>query len=805
MPSPGSPEEGQGDVPMAQADALPSCTFQILLQQLASAYECQVRENRLLKQEKDELNVRLSDVKLRTPTIATDSTAELASVQDTSVDELRGSTANCSGMPQARDAHIDFYATQMNNAPEHSSLANQWFSGPCAYSDLLKSGLEDRMDDFAMSALPEDIAFPPDHFGSDEVERPPRCSVRSVQSATSEKITAWVFDNDSGNNTLLDAEGGATEEEHSVNFDLMPAWKKEVDADMAVAANRSHMSMSLEDEVELMVDGARGRKSEIRHAHSAEPDPSISPAWLQRCMAYPQSPQRVAWDMLGGTLVVYDVFFLPLSAFVIVEHPIAHAITYLALAYWTSNIFASLTVGYVKDGITITSPELVVMHYLKTWCIIDILVVVPDWMDVFVSGSSTTDTEQKNMKLLNVVRFLRLAKLVRLARLKKVIDGAMDMVDSEATTIMLRIVKMLALMVMITHFITCLNFAVSKSSNKNNWIQHYGIDDWDWEDAYGIAFHWTLTQFTPSSKPPLQPQNRQERAFSICVVMFALVGFSYVVGSITQSLTQLRSMNEGRTVQLWTLRRYLRHNRVSMTLTGRIHKYIEHKMLQRQDFSVMSGAGNLLPKLSTQLRGELQCEITVPHLQVHPLMARLSECNMSTMRRLAFEAITPHSLAEDDLAFTPGEQAMHFSVVVLGKLIYSRIVNGIKKREWVDLREDWIAEPALWCTQWHHLGELKAHMPSELLQISPAKFAHIVSMNVASFICALTFSQNYVLWLNTQSYWDLSDITQGEEMTSQLELMLPMSIDVTPTKKDVISKGGPNRLTKNLVKLFKTA
>lgn len=38
---------------------------------------------------------------------------------------------------------------------------------------------------------------------------------------------------------------------------------------------------------------------------------------------------------------------------------------------------------------------------------------------------------------------------------------------------------------------------------------------------------------------------RQERLFSIVVIIFALVGFSYVVGSITGSLTQLRALKVG--------------------------------------------------------------------------------------------------------------------------------------------------------------------------------------------------------------------------------------------------------------------
>ena len=52
-----------------------------------------------------------------------------------------------------------------------------------------------------------------------------------------------------------------------------------------------------------------------------------------------------------------------------------------------------------------------------------------------------------------------------------------------------------------------------------------------------------ITQFTPSSMH-VQPQNILERTFAISVVIAGLVGFSYLVGSITGSLTELRKMKD---------------------------------------------------------------------------------------------------------------------------------------------------------------------------------------------------------------------------------------------------------------------
>ncbi|CAK0877263.1 unnamed protein product [Prorocentrum cordatum] len=71
----------------------------------------------------------------------------------------------------------------------------------------------------------------------------------------------------------------------------------------------------------------------------------------------------------------------------------------------------------------------------------------------------------------------------------------------------------------------------------------------------------------------------------LCVVVFALVGFTYIVGSITGSLTQLRSLSEGSAKMFWDLRRYLTHFRVQPTLALRIlriEEYLEHAWARQQ-------------------------------------------------------------------------------------------------------------------------------------------------------------------------------------------------------------------------------
>merc|ERR1719221_2539193 len=128
------------------------------------------------------------------------------------------------------------------------------------------------------------------------------------------------------------------------------------------------------------------------------------------------------------------------------------------------------------------------------------------------------------------------------------------MIDSEYASIVANIVKMILLVLVINHLISCLWYAIGTSPGFGDatWLKHHAFDDADWSYQYATSFHWSITQFTPSSMH-VQPQNIRERVFAITVVVLALVGFSYVVGSITGSLAQLRSMSNDGAQQFWNL------------------------------------------------------------------------------------------------------------------------------------------------------------------------------------------------------------------------------------------------------------
>jgi len=498
-----------------------------------------------------------------------------------------------------------------------------------------------------------------------------------------------------------------------------------------------------------------------------------SKGFVRHFISPPGSPYRLAWDIVGALLIVYDSLTIPLQVFELPSSLFMFIMDCLTLVFWTINMFASLTTGHFRNGVVEMRFSHILRAYLRTWFFVDLAVVVPDWyfsLDAIASMGRAQSGAGNTVKMLRIVRLVRTVRLVRLLKLRWILAAINELLNSESASIVANIFKMISMLLVINHFIACMWFVISDMRDTSDtWIKYHQFDNSSWDYQYLTSLHWSITQFTPASMH-VQPQNSVERTFAITVVVFALVGFSYLVGSITNSLSQLRSMSEDHSKQFWTLRRYLKHHQVPMTLNVRIQRYLEHAW-QRQKSGVSEP--KLLGLLSEQLLNELQCALSIPHMVVHPLFEYLNEISDVTVQRLAVKAISRRNLARLDRLFFPGETATHVYFVVQGQLRYIREdFQGKTHMEIVDSNEDWISEPVLWTDTWTHLGTLQAITEAELLLVDGGGFGDIISRNPSVFGVVKVYAERFMRAMNATRREDLSDISQGEDISGRLRMFI---------------------------------
>lgn len=229
-------------------------------------------------------------------------------------------------------------------------------------------------------------------------------------------------------------------------------------------------------------------------------------------------------------------------------------------------------------------------------------------------------------------------------------------------------------------------------------------------------------------------------------------------------------MGQATSRQFWHLRRYLKRNHVSPRLSKRITQFILHAHTVEQEKMDVKQV-TVMRHLSQQLMAELKCAMTLGHLELHPLFAHLNETANITLNSIVKDAVSQSSMARSDILFLPSKTSKSMYFVKNGRILYTRkLDSGETKTDMVNADEGWIAEPALWCATWVHVGEAKAKSEVDLLLVDSKRFEEILNLvRPLARLCAM-YARAYLSWLRLS---DLSDVIQGDQEADRIREFIP--------------------------------
>merc|ERR1719204_2297356 len=165
------------------------------------------------------------------------------------------------------------------------------------------------------------------------------------------------------------------------------------------------------------------------------------------------------------------------------------------------------------------------------------------------------------------------------------INNLYDLIDDEHSFMLAELVKLMLVVIGLNHIIACGWFLVGKNAHGLgmaswiSWNENFLAMGIDYQ--YATSLHWSLTQFTPASMD-VMARNILERIYSIIVLLFALVGFSSIVGTVTTSMTTIRHIKCDKQKQFWKLRRYLSQRKVSADLQKRVLRFADYQVSKQE-------------------------------------------------------------------------------------------------------------------------------------------------------------------------------------------------------------------------------
>mmetsp|Transcript_61204 Transcript_61204/g.138386 ORF Transcript_61204/g.138386 Transcript_61204/m.138386 type:complete len:847 (-) Transcript_61204:258-2798(-) len=532
----------------------------------------------------------------------------------------------------------------------------------------------------------------------------------------------------------------------NLNFLLLPEWQ-DADSVQPLSIGNSVFSASIAME-----------KAESELELIDEPEYREEGCWPTM---NPNSRHRLAWDLMGIVILVYDLMATPLEiAFTLPYTPGLQVISMTVLGYWTCDIPMSFLVGYHRpDGRLIMSFRRIAHKYLTTWFALDIFLVSIDWF--FTLPRTGVDLGGLSFGLtFRVLRVVRVLRLLRLGKLRPLLFKFQDHINSEYVATIVSISKYITFIIAVNHFIACGWHWLAKGFEDDDstwtWLKEAGIENKSIVFRYATALHWSLTQFTPASMEVV-PENIYERWYSVLVLLFALCVFGSFVSSVTAAMTNLRKMTTWFDTQVWLLRKYFRERGISRTLSGRIQRYVTLRV-EAQRARVQESSCELLKLITPALNNELRSELCTPHICEHFLFDVINQRSEGLIRNLCLSAFTQVRLSRSDVIFNLGNKAQTMHFITFGVVSY-RPAWDLGKSTHLTTGQ-WCCEPSLWMV-WQHVGRAHANVESELLDLSAAKFRDVVVEHPSQVKFVRSYGASFVRQLQAihDKGGDISDLS----------------------------------------------
>jgi len=433
----------------------------------------------------------------------------------------------------------------------------------------------------------------------------------------------------------------------------------------------------------------------------------------------PSSNRRMAWDLLSLGCLTFDVISCPLIVFDMPEPQGLRLVNFSITIFWVLDIVVNLVSGFHTMGLTEMRPAKVARRYLRKWFMADVIVVALDvTLQAMQAGIVDFVGFVRLGKIVRLSRLFRLLRLVRMMKMPAILEKLAEHVHSETVHTWIDIMKALAIIALVNHYIACGWYGVGSITDPS-WVKV--VDRRGSTFAYLTALHWSLTQFTPASMEVF-PQNEYERGFSIIVLFSALVTFSSFISSITTAMTTLRAHTEEKQRQTTNMRKFMQENRISLNLGVSINAFLrQYNFMSKRH--VQEDDVRIFKVLPESMRVQLHWETYEPILAPHPLFNHIGEANRLCILEICHCAMSETVLPISMELFSMGHEGTSMFFVKHGVVEY---FHGISEEDHVEFSAGrWFCEPVLWA-RWEYHGRATALTQVGLVKLDANAFRKIV-------------------------------------------------------------------------------
>ena len=253
-------------------------------------------------------------------------------------------------------------------------------------------------------------------------------------------------------------------------------------------------------------------------------------------LIYPQSTFSNFWCWINICLFIYTAFYMPFKlAFIDFNNAYLMILDFFIMFLFICDIFVSILTVYYKQEVLIDDFKVILVSYLKTWFIFDLISVFPfEYLNLFESKIFFLTKLPKLFKLLKIFRLLRLSEnLLKNKKLTQVVN--FFKINQQFNEFLFFFI----IIILLTHITGCFWFFLTKLNENDNWITHYSYKANSITSKYFISFYWAISTICTVGFGDITPTNIIERFFNLIWIMVGVGFYSYTIGSLSSILNQL--------------------------------------------------------------------------------------------------------------------------------------------------------------------------------------------------------------------------------------------------------------------------
>mmetsp|Transcript_40887 Transcript_40887/g.94954 ORF Transcript_40887/g.94954 Transcript_40887/m.94954 type:complete len:761 (-) Transcript_40887:89-2371(-) len=363
---------------------------------------------------------------------------------------------------------------------------------------------------------------------------------------------------------------------------MRPAWKF---AMHGVAKNDGRSAFSSEQ--------TKAAKASVRINDFVKDESCLQPFVIP-----PQSRIQLAWSLMASCLILWDAITIPLEMFNVQElSHMLQLVGYFSFTFWMLDVPLHFFFGVQLEGTTELRPAKLAKLYIRGWFIVDVLVVSMDMMIYFLEAvviSGVDGGVLRSARYLRTLRLLRLFRLLRVLKLYRELSLVANRMLSTYAYMVMKVVGGLFLMLCINHLIACGWYGIaSLSDGEKSWLAPLEMQEAGFAESYAASMHWALTQFTPATNN-IAPHTAAERFFAIWVILLAMGVFSSFIGSISATVSSLRTARMDQFQKQSKLLQFFIERDLSVDLYGKVQEILKREghfqmRLREEDVLLIGG------------------------------------------------------------------------------------------------------------------------------------------------------------------------------------------------------------------------